>query len=78
MHYKNGEIYKGDLKNNIKEGNGEMIYKNGNKYIGEWKDNKRHGKGKMILRKVGEYEGIWEKDEIYECEDELTDIEGEI
>ncbi len=34
MNYKNREIYKGKMRNKIKEGYGEMIYINGDKYIG--------------------------------------------
>ena len=73
MYYKNKEIYKGMMKNKIKEGYGEMIEINGDKYIGEWKNDKREGKGKKIFRKGGEYEGIWKEDEILES-NEMKEI----
>ena len=38
--YNNGDIYKGDLKNDKREGKGKMIYNNGDKYDGEWINDK--------------------------------------
>ena len=40
MNYKNGDIYEGEFKNDLKKGKGKMIYKNGDIYegddIGKW------------------------------------------
>jgi len=43
--YSNGDIYKGEWKQNQADGKGIMIYVNGETYEGEWKENKKHGKG---------------------------------
>ena len=40
MHYKNGDKYEGDGKNDEREGKGIMHYKNGDKYDGDWKNDK--------------------------------------
>ena len=56
MIYNNNEIYEGNWKNNLKEGNGKMIYKNGDIYEGNWeKDN--FIKGKIIYNNKEIYEG---------------------
>ena len=54
--YEDGE-YKGELKNNKREGKGIMIYKNGNKYEGDWKNDVKEGKGIMIYNNGNKYEG---------------------
>ena len=41
MFYKNGDKYKGEFKNNLKEGKGIMEYNNGDKYEGEWESGKK-------------------------------------
>ena len=42
--YGNKAIYKGEFRNGVKEGNGELITKN-NRIIGIFKNNLPHGKG---------------------------------
>ena len=34
--YENGDLYFGQLKDDKKEGLGQMIYKNGDFYLGNW------------------------------------------
>ena len=47
--YPNGE-YKGEFKEDIREGYGIYTWKNGSKYEGYFKDNKFDGKGIFIWR----------------------------
>ena len=39
MHFKNGDKYEGDWKNDIKEGKGIYFFNNGDKYEGDFKNN---------------------------------------
>lgn len=38
-------IYRGEFKNNKKDGNGICNWLNGEEYVGEWKSGFRHGTG---------------------------------
>ena len=65
--YKVNNKYKGDWKNDKKNGFGVQIYPNGNKYEGEWYNNKRHGKGTYWIlnqrnKLIRQYTGKWEND----------------
>ncbi|CDW84586.1 2-isopropylmalate synthase [Stylonychia lemnae] len=42
-----GSHYRGDFKNNLREGRGEHVLTNGDKYSGEWAGDMKHGYGKM-------------------------------
>ena len=53
------EQYIGELKENLKNGNGTYIYGNGDRYIGEWLNDLRHGKGKFYYRNGEMYIGDW-------------------
>lgn len=54
--YKVNSVYKGDWKDNKKNGLGSQIYPNKEKYEGEWMENKRSGKGTFwTLDKRGKY-----------------------
>ena len=80
IQYENGEIYKGELINNKREGVGKFYMKNGDYYIGHWVDDKAQGFGRQYYpnKKIkykgnfdnneynnyGEY--IWENGERYE------------
>ena len=44
INYENGDIYKGEIKNSEKDGNGIMIYNEGDLYDGYWKDDQKEGK----------------------------------
>ena len=59
--YDDGE-YKGELKNNMRDGKGIMIYKNGNKYNGDWKNDLKEGKGIMIYKNGNKYDVDWKND----------------
>ena len=48
--YKNGNEYRGEFKNGVKDGKGTMYYKNGYVYEGDWKNGKRDGIGKYYKK----------------------------
>lgn len=52
----NGDIYEGDLKNGIKDGDGNITYKDGSKYDGEWKDGYYHGYGVWFMKNYDRWE----------------------
>ena len=43
--WQDGRIYKGDYKDDKKEGLGVFSWPDGRKYDGEWSQGKQHGKG---------------------------------
>jgi ankyrin repeat protein len=60
--YENGDVYDGEWKDDMKEGNGIMIYANRDVYKGEWGDDVKQGNGKMIYANGDIYKGEWEDD----------------
>lgn len=57
VQYPNNDVYTGDFKNGLKEGNGVYTYANGDKYTGEWKNNLQHGIGRTEYAKNAKYYG---------------------
>lgn len=58
----NGDIYKGQFKNDEMHGFGIMSYANGDTYKGKWVNGQRHGEGTMTYAnnsKYLEYKGSW-------------------
>jgi hypothetical protein len=56
--YCNGDVYKGEWRNNYVHGKGIMNYaNNGDVYEGHWKNNEKHGKGIMNYSNSDVYEG---------------------
>jgi len=49
--------YNGELRNDKREGKGQMHYNNGNIYEGEWKNDKIEGKGIYYFNNCDRYEG---------------------
>ena len=47
--YSNGDIYEGELKDNIKEGLGIYYYSNGEKFDGLFQDDMIHGFGRYYF-----------------------------
>lgn len=45
MKYKNGRVYEGFFKNDLRDGKGFELYHNGNTYKGDFKYGKAEGKG---------------------------------
>ena len=65
--YKDNSLYKGDIKDNKKEGKGEEISNEGI-YIGSFHNDKKNGKGKFVYNLNGDvYEGDF-KDDLFEGE----------
>lgn len=42
-----GDLYKGQFKNGLKHGQGELQFYNGDKYVGEFYQDQQHGNGKF-------------------------------
>lgn len=53
------ERYRGNWKDDKKNGFGKMIYSDSTVYEGNWQDNMRHGKGKYKWKSGLVYEGDW-------------------
>lgn len=58
----NGAIYRGQMKNNKREGRGTQKWIDGSEYEGEWKDDKACGKGRLRHADGDVYEGEWKDD----------------
>ena len=54
--YKNGK-YKGEFKNDLKDGKGTYFYTDENRYEGEWKNDLKEGKGTFFWKNGNRYEG---------------------
>lgn len=52
--YANGDIYFGQQRGFIREGQGKMIYLNGSIYEGGWSSDKKNGKGRMFEKISGD------------------------
>ena len=59
---KNGDLYIGEKRNNLKEGYGTLYYSNGTKYEGEFKNNKKEGYGIFYNRTGDKFEGEFKND----------------
>merc|ERR1711871_718813 len=51
------DVYKGEFKDGVFHGNGEMVFSNGSKYIGEFKNHQRNGRGIFTEVSGAEYYG---------------------
>ena len=58
-----GSSYKGEWKQDVREGFGTEVNPDGTKYEGEWQDNRRHGKGTIFVKQgkklARTYVGEW-------------------
>ena len=59
LKYSNGDVYKGEAIDNVRNGRGTHQCSNGDFYEGQWKDDKRHGEGKLTYVSGLQYEGSW-------------------
>ena len=58
LYYNNtGDLYKGNFKDGMKHGLGELQFYSGDKYIGEFFQDQQHGKGKYISNNGYIYNG---------------------
>jgi hypothetical protein len=60
--YPNGEVYEGNLTNNLKNGKGIYKYKDGSSYEGDWRDDQREGEGKLTDTQGNIYQGNFQAD----------------
>ena len=77
--YLNGEytgLCKGEVKNDLMNGEGNCIWINGNKYVGEFKDDLSHGHGTFTSVDGDEYVGEW-KDNLFHGQGTLTYANGD-
>ena len=61
MNYNDGNLYKGNFKNDKREGKGILTYTNGDIYDGEWENDIQNGEGIYIFKtgEIKSYEGNW-------------------
>lgn len=62
VRYRNGEIYEGGWKSDMREGKGIHFYLSGDIYEGIWHKDKRQGIGKIIFRDQMVYSGEFNQD----------------
>jgi hypothetical protein len=53
-------VYKGQYRDDERDGEGEMTWTDDSKYIGSWVKGIQHGKGKMIFPNSEKKEGYFE------------------
>jgi hypothetical protein len=60
VEFQSGGVYKGDLKDNLRHGQGVMVWADGTSYDGHWEGGLANGRGKIIhpdgLTQVGLFE----------------------
>jgi hypothetical protein len=63
----NNAIYKGEYKNHMRHGEGELLWTNGDKYKGSFRDNMMDGKGTLVFGddRGGEYVGEWCRNQMH-------------
>ena len=59
--YSNG-IYRGCMKNGVREGKGIYFYSDGSRYEGKWKKGVKEGTGTYFYANGNRYEGEWKND----------------
>lgn len=74
IRYDNGDIYKGQIKNGIREGLGTCYFGNKDVYEGMWKDDKMECVGKYVFEDKSFYSGDFKNGckegiGIYTCDD---------
>lgn len=57
--YKDGSVYDGEWRTDLRHGFGLMSYPDGSTYECEWKNNLKHGYGVYIYANGDKYEGQW-------------------
>ncbi|SHK62861.1 S41 family peptidase [Paramaledivibacter caminithermalis] len=68
--------YKGDLKDNLPNGDGIFKDIDGTKYIGHWKDGLPHGEGTYYNEGYWILDGKWENGEFVKLKDEYISLEN--
>ncbi|MBR1757177.1 MAG: TIR domain-containing protein [Lachnospiraceae bacterium] len=62
--YNDGAIYKGEWKNNQREGKGKLIISENEFYDGEWQNDQRNGKGAYHYANGDFFYGDWKDDQM--------------
>ncbi|KAL9179935.1 hypothetical protein ACHAXT_007905 [Thalassiosira profunda] len=62
VRYANGSVYKGELKDGKKHGQGKIKYSDGNVYEGKWKEGRKNGNGKFTWANGDAHEGEYKED----------------
>lgn len=57
-----GAIYRGQMKNGMRHGQGTQVWKDGSRFEGEWRNDKANGFGRLIHSDGDVYEGQWKDD----------------
>ena len=71
---KNGTVYFGDMRHNLRSGSGRFTYENGDSYDGCWKNDKFNGYGVFYDHFGNRHAGQWKNGAQHgEFEDELQD-----
>lgn len=75
LEFENGDIYTGQVKNDLMHGKGTYKFRDGSHYVGAFVDNYFSGKGKLTLFNGVVYEGDF-KDDDYNGQGKLKDFSG--
>lgn len=75
LEFENGDLYTGEVKNDLMHGKGTYNFRDGSKYVGTFKDNYFSGKGKLTLMNGIVYEGDFKEDD-YNGQGKLKDFSG--
>jgi hypothetical protein len=59
LDYSNGEKYRGEIVDGLRNGFGTYFYHNGERYEGNWFKNVKLGRGTFFYKNGGVYEGFW-------------------
>jgi hypothetical protein len=59
LDYSNGERYKGEIFEGLRNGFGIYFYANGERFEGNWFKNMKHGRGTFFYKNGEVYEGMW-------------------
>ena len=62
--WEDGSIYNGDFKDDMIEGNGNLVVKNVGEYQGQFSKNKKNGTGLFKFKNGDIYEGTWLDDKM--------------
>ena len=57
--YSNGDVYTGDLVNNVKHGIGRLVYADKSEYYGQWQGGVKIGEGMFIYPNKDIFSGNW-------------------
>ena len=60
VEFDNGDVYEGEIKNNLMNGQGTWTSADGDQYVGEWKAGNKHGHGTYTFASGTQYVGEFE------------------